>query len=199
MYDPQSDLRTLYQAYSSQIEFSKTQLWRVANYGMWAIAAIIGLFKGFKLSNINPGSDGMILFASIFPAMITGVFFICLYNMSKNWLSMRTARSQYIWISKKLSKEFRETIASATGQPSEPHPFPPNYECLNYDATIVLPLMATIFIGCALGCCMLIRDTGRYTSGSIYTLPVLTFVCCSICFMIFIRSIRHSDKAINKC
>ena len=102
MYDEEADLRLLYQVYSSQIEFSKNQLWRIVNYGIWAIAAIVGLFKAFDANG---------LMCAICLLGITAVCMICLYNMGKSWFSIWECIKRYIEIIGSLSKIFNRTIA----------------------------------------------------------------------------------------
>ena len=127
-HDDQADLRTLFQAYSSQIEFSKTQFWRIANYGIWALAATYGLFRAF--SNHWKGA------ASLPPAMIFVVSSICLYNMDKCWRSMREARKKFKKIRSRLSGAFRE-IFTTPGEDSLRY----NYDSWTYDAWFILPVI----------------------------------------------------------
>lgn len=138
-YNQEAELRTLYQVYSSQIEFSKTQLWRVVNYAIWAIAAIIGLSKSF---------DESYKWATLFPAAIIAVLFICLYNMFKCWRSMRSGRRQYISIADELSSTFRRILEyQVKYQVGQGGTFPRNYGSSVYDAWIVVPLILVLCFG----------------------------------------------------
>jgi len=184
---PKADLRTLYQAYSSQIEFSKTQLWRVVNYGIWAIAGIMGLFQGFADSG----------WAIAFPAMIIAVFFICFYNIVKCWRSMREGRIQFIKIRHELSPMFRCI-----------HKKPRyNYEFLIYDAWIVIPLILVMFVGSFFACVLLITKLKK--NGiicSVWQWPemipsMLIFAFCFFSFLLFLFRLwfKFFDSLFKKC
>lgn len=154
MDDGQADLRLLYQVYSSQIEFSKTHLWSVLNYSMWAIAGTVGLYEGYKrfYKVLDPGK-----WVIVFPCMIIGICFLCVYNMFKSWLSMRTCRRQYREISGELSATFREMFrrAQVGGRL-----FACNYGSLGYDVWIVAPLIGAIVIGAWLAYVYVVSDIG---------------------------------------
>ena len=198
MSDSQADLRMLYQAYSSQIEFSKTQLWRVVNYGIWAIAGIIGLTKGF----INAGYDYRDKWLTLFPVMLIFVLFICLYNMFKNWRSMINSRSEYDSIGGQLTVTFRSNIVSRrqTHRPPFPymHPFPYNYKSHIYDAWIVLPLMVVIIIGWFLAYVYLLTEIGfsasQFIGSCSFSCPsVLAFSFCFIALLCHL--FRHPNAS----
>lgn len=108
--DTQADLRTLYQAYSSQIEYSKNQLWTVVYYGILAIGGIVALSKGF-ITVMNGFETWMI----IFPPMIIIILFTCLYNMLKCWRSIVEGRAKFVEIRDMLSLTFRQMLMTRPG------------------------------------------------------------------------------------
>ena len=195
--DDQADLRTLHQAYSSQIEFSKTQFWRVANYAIWALAAIYGLFKAFLKD--WPG-------AAIFsPAMTFVVSSICLYNMHKCWLSMRDARRRFRKIRSRLSATFRE-IFTSPGEDSLRY----NYHYWTYDAWFVVPIITLLLVGSVLTHCLMIHELKNTNPSGSWWQPLRRWlqwpenspscIAAGVCVVLLaLYFARHWSRGFDKC
>jgi hypothetical protein len=123
MSDRRADLRMLYQVLSSQIEFSKTQQWRVAYYGVLVLGGIAGTYKLFG----EPSATWVIAtFGSL--AVLVAIFstvFIC-----KNEKSLCETRRKYGIIRKRFSPAFQHLVR-----------YPENYSSPWYDAHFWIPLI----------------------------------------------------------
>lgn len=144
MYDSDADLRTLYQAYTDKIGQAKTQLWRVVNYGIWTIAGVLGLFRGF----IDVLVDwGLLL---IFPTITIIILFVALYNMVECWYSMIDGRQKAMTIRSNLSGPFQSMW----------NPSDNNYENWKYDRKFVFPLMFIMGVGALLAYILQLTNVG---------------------------------------
>ena len=128
--DP-NDLRMLYQAYSSQIEFSKGQVWRVGYYSILSLSAIVGL------SRISPFQDHWK--DTVFPILIILALLVTIFSTMYVHFSQRSMRNAR----RNLKLVYGHLSVKDTGIVKFSH----NYETALYDCIFWLPLTGTIWIG----------------------------------------------------
>ena len=178
MHDKEADLRMLYQVYSSQIEFSKNQQWRAAYFAVWVLAGILGLFKVF--SNWE--------YRYIFPSLtiLTAALSTCFIILHEH--SMRCARRQYEQIRARLSSAFRSLVE-----------YDPDYTLLRYDANFWMPLILSLWVGCALIYVHMRMEMGKTCLRQVFlSLHSLISFLISLCFFLICYFWRRVSKRIKR-